>query len=381
MSNMPLVSAISQEVSGDTLPDDSIAVPKSSVNLVKIQTMFGITAQIYNWQYTGLTIQLVLPIENLHNYPLFVIRVNPITMSLYHAFKRHNAYPSVKSAHSPGCGYVWDRLRMVFQPMAVSDLRYDDTGQCSPNVKIIETDDVPDISIHTMRHMYWRGGLNFSLRSVSNMTSQGRLSLTRMFHVARPRPMCVSTMRVPMQYNFGSQLNRQTTGFDYVNLASLDDIEIACPFAADVPYRSVVQELNCACAGDGSTTKPADYYPNRIDDYICVDPIALLDKSAGAATVSYSLWIKAAPDFELSGAQPLPGWCASSKFSHLNRLESPLVLSDQATSNFIVSGIDAFGYKTKDSSVIPEPHKIRHVHQRHPKATTLSSFILPVDSG
>ncbi|UHM27644.1 MAG: hypothetical protein FPoV1_gp4 [Fushun polycipivirus 1] len=342
--NIPKVYDHENEGQGIEMKKEPEVVHFSTSNLINQSKFFGIMSQIYNYQPTGLIVQIDLPVENLHNLPLFVIRISPLFVS----FQEMDNWPKT----FPRC-YVWDQLRPCFSCMSENDLQYDDVYPVPDWFKVIEYDDVPDIALHARHHMFYTGGMKFSLRPITNMTTQGRIAISRINNVQRTRSMFVSTCRVPLKYDFGSQTTRMSNGFDYVNLAAQEDIEIDCPYTSEYPWRSLCVRLNSLCQSMSPATVPKPTSNDYLlrDDYIVVDPIGLLDRSAGSSTFSFAIWVKACDDFQFSGPQPMPAVAAAFKSSHASRRRVPYVFGSAKGSNVYTQSVYDWDEIAKETEV------------------------------
>lgn len=291
--------------------DIHATIQVSQNNLVATAKRFSLLAQIYNWQPTGQLVRLDLPITNADNTPLFAVRSSPFWIPLNFFIK---SWDSAKP--KPTCGgpfFTWDRLRSLIQPVSVSNMKYSDQWKMSTGISFLENDDMPDISLHSLHAIAWTGTIEYMFKIISNTTTQGKICVSRIYQAARPRVFYDPTSyKSPLFYAMNTQAQRRKNAFITEDLARTTDLHVSMPWRDQFPYRCIPEELALATEGDVKPNeldpKSKQYIPKSSvtlpDSWLIFDVLGILDKSAGASSVTIEIWIKAGEDFQLVGSQP-----------------------------------------------------------------------------
>jgi len=264
--------------------------PKLSGNLIQNNKRLSLLAQIYNWQPTCLSIRITLPIEPRWNRPLFAIEVSPyfiplsyfVTSNTTWGGRRIHSYLDAKSWH-----FVANRLFA-----ANINLDYTDNPA---NVHMIEKDNMPDITWMALNHAAWSGEIDFMFRCISNVTTQGKLSFSRIYNVERSSLYFNASNKSSLiDYSMTSMTSRKKNSFMILDISRTTDLQINCPYIDIKPMKRSVDRLS----------NPTRSQTGEPSSYILVDIVDALASSAGSNELILDLWIKAGPDFKLH--QPMP---------------------------------------------------------------------------
>lgn len=284
----PLVSL----AEGSDHQEDSTANLLNSTNLMKIQTIFGFTSQIYNWNKTGITFKLNAPIVNVMNHPLLMFKVTPTWLPTNYISNAYSfKYPVT----------MWELFRPWYIPIPLSMAQYTDLLPIGDAIDIFEEDDPCLLSVLSFSSLGWTGGLEFQFRIVSNSTSQGKIQFSRVYNVNRPHIYgSPHHLRTPLDIPIQTQSMRLANSAVLADVANMNDTIISCPYSE--PYSWVSNRIPMDIAN--GEFPPATCEPGR--SYICLDIVESLLPSAGASTVSIQVWIRAKEDFQFIGLVPLP---------------------------------------------------------------------------
>lgn len=267
----PLISDNS-EVAGSS----KTAVIQHSENLVQNHQRLSILGQIYNWQYTGCIVKLNLPIENENNSPLFGIKVTPDWINAKFMMDRDLPDNRRVTRYCERKGWT--------VPLSYAEAGLNSIGS---SISIIESDDQPDIAIWNQHALGWTGGLNFQLRCISNVTTQGKLVFSRQYDVNKPAMTYDPTKnRTFFPTIRQSQQWRRKNAFMIGDLSRSTDFEIQCPWISKYNFIN-----NCDTQGAAYTGYATEH------SYIWVDIAGVLSASAGASECLFEIWIQAQPDF------------------------------------------------------------------------------------
>jgi len=302
MDNIPTLPVTIDSIDAVELPTDPHTTVEQTQNILWHNQLLSLLSQIYNWQSTGQLIRIDLPMENYDNSPLFAIKVSPLWIPLNYFIKLHLARGA--GNHYCGCFYTWDRLRSLICPMGTGNLRFSDQFNMPSNLTFIENDTMPDISLHALHSMYWTGSIEYMFKVISNVTTQGKISFSRLYNISRPRVFKSPTRtKTPLIFAQNSQTKRRKNGFLTVDLSRTEDIDLGCLYRRETGFNNIVTQLNLATMGTGGV--PQANLPSDNDSYIIADIIGALDRSAGSGSTTIEIWIKAGPDFVLYNESPL----------------------------------------------------------------------------
>jgi len=304
-------------------------------NLLKHNQILSLIMHIYNWQPTGTILSFTLPIENFNNSPLFAIKNTPLWLPLNYFVKLHQTR---SGDHGPGCFYTWDRLRPCFAPMQIYDVQFDDQFAISSNIRIIEQDDMCDLTLHSMHHGFYTGSIEYMFKIVSNVTTQGKIVLSRVYNVTRPNLFGHPVeQKTPLIFTGNSQTIRRKNAFFVNDLSRSVDTDVLLDFKYHLPFKSMFERLCNANQGTIEDPAGAICLP---DDYVMLDVMGLLDKSAAAGSFSIEIWIRAGSDFQLEMPIPLSKFLNDANFSVASD-GRPNILSS-AGNNISITGPDSF---------------------------------------
>lgn len=269
--------------------NQSSAFVGDSSNLIQNHKRLSLLAQIYNWQPIGVIVKFHLPIVNVNNTPLFALRVTPNWIpwcTFSHQANSDMFYGRRVTAWSQEKGWVlpvsYDTL--VTGGDAQKGLP---TAPIGDGVTVVEYDDHPDIAFWNQFATGWKGGINYQLRTISNVTTQGKIAISRQYDIEQPVfTYDPSTQRTPMPLS-GSQSYRRKNAQMILDLPSIQTFEINCPYISKQSYTPNIESTSAAYTAAGP-----------MNSYIFFDVISTISPSAGAAEFSFELFIQAAPDFE-----------------------------------------------------------------------------------
>lgn len=263
------------ELTQDTANDTSTAVTIQSNNLLQNHQRLSLVSQIFNWQYTGVIVRLNLPISNEDNTPVFGLKVTPSWL------------PAGFYMRDPtGTRRIGRYLEN--KPWVIPCASSTTTTSIGTTISVIETDSPPDIALLNRCCLGWSGGINYQLRCISNVTTQGKLVFSRQYDINKPAYNYNPTLyRTYMPSLEPSQQVRRKNAFMVGDLSRCNDFELQCPWRSRYSYISNVDTDMAAYTGDS-----VDH------SYIWVDVAGLLSASAGASSCTFEVWIQAAPDFQ-----------------------------------------------------------------------------------
>lgn len=289
---VPPTTDILVEPTDTTAPQRTVQ-PVVSQNLMKQTKLLSLIAQIYNWQPCGLSFRATLPIETQFNWPLFALKVTPLWLPL----KFYGSLANDDFAYSgvPGRITTW----LTNKPWAwVADASYSTLAGTTPTAagtNFIEKDDMPDIAWMALHHCAWRGSLSIAMRVVSNVTTQGKMAVSRLYDV--PQPVMnynPNVNRTLLHNNFAGQSERFKNASMIFDLSRSTDLVVQCPYISKRPLIRTFDYFGHI--NNGSATDTASW--------IIFDIINALDASAASSQLIVDFWIKAGPDFEF--INPLP---------------------------------------------------------------------------
>lgn len=253
----------------------------NSQNIVKQHKLLSLIGQIFNMQYTGVQIQLHLPIENISNLPLFGLAVSPMYMTFQTA-----------AVYNQGTNDLYNVARHYFNRgwiLPTDKLTREEVGDA---VTVLETDDISDLTYWSMFHTGWRGSVQIMLKMVANMTTQGKVAVSRGYDVQ------------PTSYihNYGayktftrdivrSQQDRRKNAFLLHDFSRGTDLMLNCPYSSRYAFQSCARTMGFANSNIARSSVPPT-------SWIWFDIVGALSPSAGASTVLFEVWHRAGPDFE-----------------------------------------------------------------------------------
>lgn len=259
----------------ESATSDKSAVIQHSENIVQNHQRLSLIGQIYNWQFTGTILRLNLPIENSNNIPIFGLKVTP----------------------------DWVKMKWLMKDTAVTrrvarfcqrkgwTIPMDPTGTVTnigAAISVIESDDMPDIAFWNQAALGWNGGINYQLRCISNVTTQGKIVFSRQYDVFQPALNYDPTINRTYLPNIRtSQQWRRKNAFMVGDLSRTNDFEIECPYISKYNFVSNIDTNMSAYTG-----RPTEH------SYIWMDISGILSASAGAQECLFEIWIQAAPDFQ-----------------------------------------------------------------------------------
>lgn len=267
--------------------------PLASQNLMKQTKILSLITQIYNWQPCGLSFRCTLPIETQYNWPLFAIKITPFWLPL----KFFGSMPDdeFSAAGQPGRITTW----LTMKPWAwVADARYSADAGSTPTAagtNFVEKDDMPDIAWLALHHSAWRGSISIAMRVVSNVTTQGKMAVSRLYDV--PQPVLnfnPHDNRTLLDASFSSQSQRFKNASMIFDLSRATDLIVQCPYISKRPVIRTADYFTPINNGTATDTS----------SWIIFDIINALDASAGSTQLIVDFWIKAGPDFEF--INPIP---------------------------------------------------------------------------
>lgn len=262
--------------------------PKQSENLIQNNKRLSLFAQIFNWQPTPISIRISLPIETRWNRPLFAIEVTPFWIPL-------SWFMSTTTTWGGTRVLAWEEAKAWHYPAPTTGDYSLNTYNTPGSVNMVEKDNMPDISWQALNHVGWSGEIDYMFRCISNVTTQGKLSFSRVYNVERPsvyfnaNDKC-SLFNLPLN----SQSTRKKNSFMILDLSRTTDLQVNCPYVDTRPIKKTYNR----------TSHPLVNGALETNSYIIVDIIDLLSASAGSAELIIDLWIKAGPDFQFH--QPIP---------------------------------------------------------------------------
>lgn len=272
----------------------------NQTNLVKHARLLSIYAQIFEFQQTGYAVELHLPLVNADNIPTVAFRVNPLIPSLN----------TILSHIVSGNGQIYQNLGVPFfsdncfisVPMAKRDLANDDRSDIGTGISIINNDDEPLISMLASQHMGWTGTLIFLFKIISNVTTQGKLAFSRIYHQERVAGFYdIFSKRKPINALMSSQKSRRDNAFIIVDASRQEDIEIVAPFVHEYSWFSTCEALRISL---NSTNPTTGYDASVHDSFIMLDVIGTLAQSAAATNLLIEVQVKAGEDFQFTGRIP-----------------------------------------------------------------------------
>lgn len=307
MDNIPTTDNDQMNVSSQDESSFEKTIIKNSDNLITNNARFSILAQIYQWQPTGILLRLSLPIVNQDNSPLFALRVSPFWIPLNYVIRRHNELLLSTYFSNSGSFYFYDRMRSWCVPVSTQNTTFSEQVNIPTSLRIIESDDMPDITLFALHHMAWTGTIQYMFKIISNTTTQGKIVVTRQYNVQRPAywndPM---TYKTPLSFVQTSQSARRKNAFLIEDLAKTTDLQINCPWVDPYPFKSIRNEIFSATEGSGGVPFTTNGKAlSQVDSWIFLDIIGALDVSAGSTSALIEFWIKAGPDFQLHGPAPI----------------------------------------------------------------------------
>nr|QXV86408.1 putative capsid protein [Polycipiviridae sp.] len=268
-------------------PQSTANVPNSS-NLIQNHQRLSMLAQIYNYQPTGTLIELHLPIINANNTPLFGLKISPLwipakffmhDISTAFGSKRVDMYLAAKSWSIP---YIYGPLK--------------DT-EIGAGISVTENDDMCDLSWWALSHFGWKGSISYQLRIISNVTTQGKVTVSRLYdQIQSHRYYDPTIYRTPFEDNnmiWPSQSQRRKNAFMYADFSRTSDLEIDCPWQSFNQFYPLSGTLNSNLNG---YLEPMSY--------LWFDISGALAVSAAATTLTFEILIKAGDDFEF--IYPMP---------------------------------------------------------------------------
>lgn len=259
---------------------------RNSENLIQNHKRLSLLAQIYNFQPVGCVIKFHLPIINTDNSPLFMMRISPSWMPLT-VFSGLEPTGSGRIArYCNQKGWVIPTNMVVDEPGTINggNMDFVPIGKA---VTIIEYDDPPDIAFWNLNCLGWRGSINYQLRCISNVTTQGKLAVSRLYDISSPPYVYDPSLhRTPLPFP-RSQVWRRKNAQMLLDLSRADDFEINCPYISKQNYNPNYPRNDIEIV----TTGP-------MESYLCFDILDTLSASAGAAEFTFEIWIQAGPDFE-----------------------------------------------------------------------------------
>lgn len=271
-------------------------VPATSQNIIKQHKALSILSQIYNWQPMGFRYVATLPIEQGYN-PLFGLQISPYSLP----FRFFKGVPSADFDTGGGTGAVslrvsaYNQFRSWGWPIGFDFAKSTGDLDSPAGQNFVEYGDMPDITWHALHHAAWSGGLQFGVRVVSNVTTQGKIAVSR-FNDAR----VVSYNQDPISQRtlFSGSLGNLTTALKnsalVLDLSRSNDIMLNAPYLDMRPCVRQLDYYNAAAIFMGS--HPSSWFFFYI--------LGALDKSAGSQELILDFWIKAGPDFQLHGVVP-----------------------------------------------------------------------------
>lgn len=283
--------------------------PASMTNQIIAAKTLGFYSQIYNWNHTGVVIRLNLPITNADNTPLFMIKISPYFPSLNEmAQKLTRNATDTRNAYFSRPMKFYNMMRSVIVPMLYEDVVFGDRTEIGSGISIIECDDPPLISFLARHSLGWTGALSYKLKMISNVTSQGRIAISRVYDLPTiPHYGDFFKIRTPVALSGGTTRYRRDNAFMFIDLSRDDDLEIECPYVDSLPWKSIVYEELSALSNPNNGIDE----PGTIDvrnSYLVADVVGTLAQSTTSSTIEFELQIKAGEDFELFEPDVIGTW-------------------------------------------------------------------------
>lgn len=283
----PLVSQAPQSA------ETTANAQKSNNNYIE-RNIISPYAAIRNWQPMGLVIRIPLPFETDTPRPIFGLKIQPNSPMLTRILQDSTqAWGSRRVLH-------WGYQKNWIAP---TPLDWRDGGFQNMDIGIIEQDTEPDISLMSEYAIGWTGGLDFMIQCVSNVTTQGKIAITRTYNnvelVDAPSGSSLNyygrTTRVVGLSQSATQ--RFKNCGQIVDFSRQQDIIIECPYRHALPYMPINDMVELS-----TSTKTRPY--GQPFNALWFDNIGPLAASAGADELLLVPYIRAREDFQFILSQP-----------------------------------------------------------------------------
>lgn len=263
----------------------------------------NVISQIYKWQPMGKRVVINLPLLGDDRSFLFLIRCSPLITYIPDLV---NNFGSVAA----------NRIALNFDSV-VHDIDWAkkatdaDTFRFSkdPGVHIVTHSTPPFLSDLAYSYRYWKGGLQFRLRTRAGFTHNAILFTSPIYGskmIVAPTNRSPFNYRHPVVYKEKfSYLTSQGNSYTYADLSMTRHFEVGYNFMKPVPYEDTYARLNEVVTMANSADNAA---PNKtpgalmFEDYIGVGLRGSIDNSsAGSNQIEFEIDVRAAEDFQFSG--------------------------------------------------------------------------------
>jgi len=308
---VPPTTDVLVEPTNDNTPQKYVQ-NSTNQNLVKQNKLLSLLAPIYNFQPMGLSLRITLPIETQYNQPLFALKITPLILNL-------KFYGSMGGEFNTNTGSnritAWLNNKVWAWVADTSFVASGGSPTPPTGCNFVEKDDIPDIAWLATNHSAWRGSLNYSIRVVSNVTTQGKLAVTRMYDVPQPSlNYNANSYRTLLDMGMSSQSYRMKNSTMLFDLSRATDLVVQCPYVSKRPVRRMADYYL-------TTNTPAN---SDQDSWLIFDIINALDTSAGSNELILDFWVQAGPDFELINPIPPRRFMVDGNRADANAVESTM---------------------------------------------------------
>lgn len=274
-----------------------------------------LVASIYNWQPTGLRVNLELPLVEDPRAFMFLLRVSPLIATPQMCM---DLFPH----HGPSAWGNLFPLRHDFDPHVSADTPGWAVNAKSP-IKLVQHSAPPFISLLALSHARWRGGLSFRFRTSANFTNQGNVVVCKV-------PPCLENIvrftgdQVHLPFDLGEEYpltptkifgrvvsgsfepaHLQAAGYINTDVSAQKHIETMVPYALRTDWadnREFYQLFLSPSDVHITHDKQPYYIPRKSlvqNQWIAFALKGGIDGGAGTKIVSYEIDIKAEPDFQV----------------------------------------------------------------------------------